>query len=300
MTERVGIDIGGSSIRALGEHGGVARRSVGRASSLSSVLHSVTQVLAEARTAPDARMCIAVPTFVADNGALLETPSIPALTGVNLAAAIAERLGIAPPRIVPDLAAAAWGEAQMGSGRGVERFLCVALGTGANAAAVVNGTVVDTAFGCLGDAGHVNVEPDGPHCPCGGRGCLEAVCSGWALSREADRLGLPDGRALADAAGDGDDRARAAFDRAGAGLGRAVASWSALLWPSVVAVAGGVARAGDLLLEPARRELRRVGVPYIVDDIQIVPAHLGDMATIEGARLLADPIESANAVPVTP
>ncbi len=110
--------------------------------------------------------------------------------------------------VVPDLAAAAVGEYRYGSGRGVERFLCVALGTGANAAAIVYGRVVDTAFGCLGDAGHVLVEPDGPDCACGGRGCLEAVASGWALQQAAIAAGAA-GRPRP-------DRCRSRWRRAGA------------------------------------------------------------------------------------
>ncbi|MFV0452802.1 MAG: ROK family protein [Propioniciclava sp.] len=288
MGEVVGVDIGGNSIRAQsGDRSLVARRPVGRASTLEEVLAAIEAVLVEVAADPSARMTIAVPTFVGPGGRLLEAPAVPALTGVDLAAEVAVRLGRAHPQVVPDLAAAAWGESQQGAGRGVDRLLCVAVGTGVNAAAVVDGEVLDTAFGCLGDAGHVNVEPDGPRCPCGGRGCLESVCSGWALARAAGRIGLGDAAALAVAARSGNRFAHEAYQRAGAALGRAVASWSALVWPSLVAVAGGVAAAGDLLLEPAARELERVGAPYIVGRIQIVPAGLGAEATLVGARLLA-------------
>jgi glucokinase len=114
-------------------------------------------------------VAVAIPSF-AEGGAVLDVPSLPALTGTRLGDLIAARTGAARVELVPDLAAAALGEQRLGSGRGVDRFLCVALGTGANAAAVVGGAVVDTAFGCLGDAGHIKVEADGPGCPCGGRG----------------------------------------------------------------------------------------------------------------------------------
>ncbi len=121
--------------------------------------------------------------------------------GADPSSATARRgLGAWEVAVVPDLAAAALGEHRLGSGRGVERFLCVALGTGANAAAVVGGVPVDTAFGCLGDAGHVKVEADGPPCPCGGRGCLEAVASGHALARDGAALGHAGAREVVAAA----------------------------------------------------------------------------------------------------
>jgi glucokinase len=66
-----------------------------------------------------------------------------------------------------------------------------------------------------------------------------------------------------------------------------MATWSALVWPERIAVAGGVSRAGGLLLEPARAELRRVGTPYVVQDIEVVRAELGADATLVGACALA-------------
>lgn len=283
---RVGIDVGGASVRALttgGKH--IARRTVSPSTTLDQFLQTIGAVVEECGGADN--IAIALPTFVSNDGRLMDCPSIPAITGVELAALLEPRLGCRP-RLVPDLAAAAWGEAQLGSGRDVKRFLCVALGTGANAAAVVDGRLVDTAFGCLGDAGHIIVEPDGPSCPCGGRGCLEAVCSGWALAQVAAGLGLPNSAELARSAKAGDATAVAAFTRAGRALGRAIASWSALLWPDRVAIAGGLAEAGELLFGPACRELGLCGAPYVVGRIELVKAALAEQATLRGACLLAE------------
>lgn len=287
----VGIDVGGSSARGLGEGAPlelISRRPVSRSTTLDEFLGIIRGVLGEVRASPDATVVIALPTFVDASGVLVECPSIPALTGVRLASLIATELSRPAPVLVPDLAAAVVGESRLGSGRDVDRFLCVALGTGANAAATRSGHVVDTVFGSLGDAGHVLVEPEGPDCACRGRGCLESVASGWALAREAKRIGLSTGADVSEAALSGDERAIAILDRAGTALGRAISTWSALLWPEVVAVAGGVARAGELLLAPARRELARIGAPYIVDRIQIVPAGLGDNASLLGSLTLAE------------
>jgi glucokinase len=292
MTElrAVGLDVGGSSMRAAesGDAAAAIRAPVSAATTLAEFIEAAGGLLAAVDPGGAATVAVALPTFVKPDGTLLDCPSIPALTGVRLAALMATELGRSEPLLVPDLAAAVVGESRHGVGLGVDSFLCVALGTGANAAATRGGRVVDTAFGCLGDAGHVLVEPDGPRCSCGGRGCLEAVASGWALAREARVIGLRTGEDLTVAAEQGREDAAAILDRAGVALGRAVASWSALLWPEVVAVAGGVSLAGERLLTPARRELARVGVPYIAERVTIVPATLGETATLVGALCLAE------------
>lgn len=288
-SNHVGVDIGGSGIRAATDDFGVVRpiarlpldRSIGLDELITLVAHAVDSA---AGGRPDS-ICVTVPAFVKARGELTECPSIPALTGTMLAAAVSSATGVDQVGVLPDLAAAAIGEHARGVGRGVDRFLCVAIGTGVNAAAVNGGVLVDTAFGCLGDAGHVLVEPDGPECPCGGRGCLEAVTSGFALARAGAPHGWSDARAVFAAARAGDTDAAAMVEQAGVGLGRALSSWSSMLWPEVVAVAGGLAAAGEQLLRPAREEMLRVGAPYIVGRVRVVTATLGADAALWGAIL---------------
>ncbi len=131
------------------------------------------------------------------------------------------------------------------------------------------------------------VEPDGPDCTCGGRGCLEAVASGWALARDAAAAGLPTGPALSAQAAAGDPAATALWTRAGIALGRAISTWSVLLFPDLVTVGGGLAAAGELLLGPARTELDRIAPSYVRRRLAIVPSALGAEATLAGAALLA-------------
>ena len=230
---------------------------------------------------------VAVPTFVEDDGRLADCPNLPDFTGRPLAALSRGRLGAEQVVVVPDLAAAAVAEHRLGAGRGVARLLVVALGTGVNAAAVADGRLIETAYGCLGDAGHVLVEPDGPACTCGGRGCLEAVASGWALARDAAAAGLPTGPALSAQAAAGDPAATALWTRTGIALGRAISTWSVLLFPDLVTVGGGLAAAGELLLGPARTELDRIAPSYVRSRLAIVPSALGAEATLAGAALLA-------------
>ena len=196
--------------------------------------------------------------------------------------------------VVPDLAAAAVGEYRYGSGRGVERFLCVALGTGANAAATSRAALSTPHSGASAMPGTYWSSRTAPECACGGRGCLEAVASGWALQQAAIAEGLPVGPALTAAALDGDERARELYVRAGVALGRAISSWSVMIWPDLVAVAGGVSAAGELLLTPARAELIRIAPPYVASRLRLVQAELGDLATLTGACHLAGELVSGS------
>lgn len=271
----------------------VARRGLDRETSVSHLLAVVTDALKECGCESPERVVVAVPTYVEEDGRLLDCPSLPQLTGAPLSRLLRQHLRAGEVDVRPDLSCAALGEARLGRGRGVRRLLVVALGTGANAAAVVDGALVETAYGCFGDAGHVLVEPAGPICPCGGRGCLEAVCSGRALNAAAMQLGLGDATQLLRAAEAGRADARAVVIRAGVALGRAISTWSVLVWPDVVAVAGGVAAAGEALLAPARAELHRVAPPYIGDRITVEIAELGAHATLVGALLLASDDEAS-------
>jgi glucokinase len=288
----IGVDIGGSGLRAarVGRTGVISpivRRALDAAVSTPVVIERIRDAVRELGwTDRDVGVGVGIPAFLDDHGTVRFCVNLPGLNGVALPAALG---GVVPADsvvTVPDVAAAAIAEAHLGAGRGVDRLLCAVVGTGVNAAMTVHGRLLETAAGCLGDAGHVLVEPDGPPCQCGGVGCLEAVASGGALARAGQAHGLMDAAAVVRAARAGDARAAGLVERAGVALGRAIAIWCAMLWPGRVAIGGGVAAAGDLLLGPARRELHRVGVPYLTQ-VEILPAQLGADAGLAGSGLLA-------------
>jgi glucokinase len=289
----IAVDVGGSGVRAArvgpaGLDGARAERPLDRTLDAAELAERVRSAVAELQPGPgDAGVAVAFPGFRDADGRVAFAANLPGLDGVLVEELLEPVAGGLAVSGLPDLAAAALAEARLGAGRGVERFLCAALGTGVNAALTVGGRVVDVAYGCFGDAGHVIVEPDGPECACGGRGCLEAVASGAALARDGAALGLPDAAAVVRAARDGRQEAAAIVARAGTALGRALASWGAISFPERVAVTGGLSAAGDLLLEPARAELRRVGAPYVVERMEVVLGELGADSTLAGAGLAA-------------
>jgi glucokinase len=136
------------------------------------------------------------------------------------------------------------------------------------------------------------VDPDGPDCACGGRGCLEAIARGpavveWALAEGWQPDSLADGVAVVGAARNGHPVALAALTRAGRALGIACASAAALLELEVIAVGGGLANAGELLLSPALAAFDRYAGLDFVRRCRLVPAALGSDAGLVGAGVLA-------------
>ena len=287
------VDIGGSGVRAAaldaaGMPTTVARRALSASLDFDQTWSTIVGCLREISSGSDVdALGVAFPAFLSDDGRVQAIVNLPALEGVDLVERFATDIGSRLTLPIPDLGATAVAEAQRGAGAGRRRVLVTGIGTGVNAAITVDGELFAVALGALGDAGHVIVEPDGPRCPCGGRGCLEAICSGAALDAEARRLGWSDTKELAERVRGEDLAAVAIIESAGRALGRAIASWSAMLAPDIVVVAGSVALIGAALLDPARAELRRVGSPQWTSGLDVVSARFPADAALIGAGLLA-------------
>ena len=250
---------------------------------------------------------LAVPGLVDETrGVALRAVNLP-WRDLALAAVVGARLGL-PALLSHDVRAAAAAEAALGAGRASDDFLFVAIGTGIGAAIVHGGRPFLGAHGRAGELGHVVVEPDGPPCGCGARGCLEAIASAAAIERgyaaadggrsggegageavdEGDGAGAAaraSAREVAALAQAGDPVASEVWARAARALGAALSDAVALLDPGLVVVGGGLAEAGAQLLDPVAAELAarsRLGPPP-----RVVAAELGADAGCRGAALLA-------------
>lgn len=188
--------------------------------------------------------------------------------------ALAEHLETAtglPVVVENDANAAGWAEYRFGAARDAAHMLMVTVGTGLGGAVVLDGRMLRGSGGFAGEIAHMTAVPDGQWCGCGRRGCLEQYTSGTALVRAAKHraaIGDPVMEPLVAAAGgdrkeitgplvtrlaqQGDPGSVDLLHDLGTALGRGVASIAALLDPGAIVVGGGVAAAGDLLLEPAR------------------------------------------------
>jgi glucokinase len=230
-----------------------------------------------------------------DRSAVRNVTNLPGLNHAPLRDHLSERLNVTV-LLDNDACAAALGEYQYGAGRDATRLLVVTVGTGIGAGMVVEGEVFRTSQGCLGDPGHVIVAPDGPRCGCGGRGCVEALAAAPAIVRRAStraeqeptsalaRLPQPlEVRDIARVAAEGDPTARQVLAEAGRWLGQGLASLLHVLSPERILIGGGVAEAGDLLLEPTRAALLEYGMPFLTQHLTIDRAALTTDAGILGA-----------------
>jgi glucokinase len=239
-----------------------------------------------------------------EHGVVLFLPNLPGTwPDVPLAAVISQAIG-RPVHLLNDVRAITYGEWLAGAGRGVETMACFAVGTGIGGGLVVNGQLHLGIGGTAGELGHQTIDPNGPLCGCGNRGCLEAFASGPAIAAMGVKAvsqglttsigGLADydlnritPELICEAARGGDAIARDIWRQAGAYLGVAIANVLVMVGPRRVVIAGGVAAAGDLLFAPVRSTVQERVKMMPVDQVEIVPAALGANAGIIGAALWA-------------
>lgn len=236
-----------------------------------------------------------------------ETLFLPNLPGtwprVPLARTIQQRTGLRVA-LLNDVRSITCGEWRFGAGRGVDTVAVFAVGTGIGGGLVINGQLHLGIGGTGGELGHMTIDYNGPRCGCGNYGCLEAFASGPAIAAmgmKAVAQGLTTSLGelcgydlnkitpalIARAAEEGDAIARDIYEKAGFYLGVAAANMCASVGPRRIVVAGGVANAGRLLLDPMERTMRERVTIMPVDQVEIVPALLGDDAGVIGAAVWA-------------
>ncbi|MFD8559333.1 ROK family protein [Streptosporangium canum] len=235
--------------------------------------------------------------------------NMPGWRGFPLRAKLAERFPGVPVRIHNDAVCLAVAEHWRGAGRGSANMLGMVVSTGVGGGLILGDRLIDGGSGNAGHIGHIVVDPDGPPCGCGGRGCLEAIARGpglaaWAVEQgwtpgagspyaEAALAGpayveaaAASGRQLALDAKAGDEIALAAMSRAGRALGLAIASATNLCDLDVVTIGGGLSQAGPLLFDPLEATLRDHTRMEFARRVRVVPASLGQDAGLVGAAAL--------------
>lgn len=289
----LGVDIGGTKVLAGVVIDGriVARTRRPTGSSAEDIELAIVEAIKElAATYPIASVGIAAAGFISsDRSTILNSPNIPSWNGVNLAAPIADAIGM-PVFLENDANAAAWGEYRFGSASDVNDFLMVTVGTGIGGGIIIGGQMSRGGFGIGAEIGHMCLVPDGRECGCGQRGCFEQYASGSALVRSVRERGGPSlsGAEITQAAQTGEDFAVAAFAEIGQWLGRGIASAAALLDPTVIVIGGGVGDAGELLLAPTRQSFEaHLPATNVRPHARIVAASLGSDAGVIGAADLA-------------
>jgi glucokinase len=222
---------------------------------------------------------------------------------VPLQRTIAELTGL-PTALLNDVRSITNGEWRFGAGRGVETVAVFAIGTGIGGGLVINGELHLGIGGTGGELGHTTIDYNGPICGCGNRGCLEAYASGPAIAamglkavtqglttRIADLcendLNRVTPELIARAAQAGDEIANDIYQRAGFYLGIAAANVCVTIGPRRIIIGGGVAQAGDLLLDPIRRTLRARVTVIPTEQVEVVQSQLGNNAGVIGVACWA-------------
>ena len=221
-------------------------------------------------------------------GAVGSSSILPGWVGVDPAAAVSETLE-RPVHVDNDANLGALGEVAWGAGRGRRDVAYIKAATGIGAGLVLDGRLYRGRAGTAGEIGHTTVDEQGEVCRCGNRGCLETFVGTprllELLARSHGRdLTLPDVLRLA---ADGDAGSGRILADAGRQIGVAVANLCNLLSPELVIVGGGLAGAGDLVLQPLRDAVRRYAIPSAAAAVEIVPGELGERAEVLGAVALA-------------
>lgn len=200
-----------------------------------------------------------------------------------------ERLN-APVYIDNDVNTLTLAEQWFGAGQGVDDFLVITVGRGVGMGIVVNRQFYRGARGGAGELGHTVVDPQGPLCECGKRGCLETFVGDHGLLRMAGELLGKDAPLSTDEllalAEDGDGRAREVFSKAGQLLGLMIANLINLFNPQRVIISGEGARYGTLLFEPMRAAINQHALPALAEDAQVQVEPWGDDAWARGAASL--------------
>ena len=317
MGKRIGIDVGGTNVKiALVDKSGkiIYSNSVptyakmGYEYTVNNIKQAIKDLMKETNTTAKDIDGIGFdfPGQVDyKTGVVKLAPNIPGWVNVPIAQMIEEEFHI-PTRIDNDVRCAALGEMKFGAGQGCENFVCITVGTGIGSGLVVNGQLVRGASNAAGEIGHIKLQmKDGLICGCGDTGCLEAYASGSSIvamaqdyikggkSTKFREMAAAEGGEItpymvAKAAEAGDPVAKRIFAIVGEYIGIGLTSVINLLNPEKVIIGGGVAEAGDLLLDPIRKTIKERAMVVAGSTVEIVPAQLGNSAGVIGASMLID------------
>jgi glucokinase len=306
--ETIGVDLGGTKMLVgvlAGTEPLYEQREASKGQTEDELVELLVREIEEAREArPDvAAIGLGIPaTIDHESGVAVSAVNLP-LKNLPIREIVSERTGL-PVFVDNDGNVAALAEYLYGAAQGKPDIVMLTVGTGIGGGLILRGEIYRGSTGAGAELGHVVIQADGPPCQgnCPNHGCVESLASGTALGREAraaaesaleSALGKAlaegkeiDGRVATEAALAGDQTAIEVFELIGGRLGVACSSFANIFQPHAIVVGGGVIAAGDLLLEPARREVRERALDPM-NKTPILEATLGNDAGMIGAAALA-------------
>ncbi len=307
----VGVDLGGTNIVSgvLDEDGNVVSRDkrptmlqLGRDRSILRLIDSIRESISKAGVKVEELSGIGIGspgTLDPFAGVIIAPENLPDWRNVPIVEIIQKEFDV-PTVLDNDANVVAVGEQWKGAGKGFDSFLCVTLGTGVGGGAICNGKLLTGFNGNAAEIGHLTVDYKGPRCNCGNYGCMELYASATAIVRRAKEkirsenpdtvLSEFDGFTAEDihkAAKGGDRFAVEMFEETGFFLGVGLVSAINVLNVEVIAITGGMAKAGDLIFEPVRETILERGLPGVKDKVKVIPVELGEDAALMGAAKIS-------------
>ena len=310
---RIGIDVGGTNVKIalVDDKGSIlysnsvpTRAEMGYEYTVNNIKQAIKDLITETKVSHIEGIGFDFPGQIDyKNGIVRLAPNIPGWVNIPIAQIIEDEFKI-PTRIDNDVHCAALGELNFGAGKGCENFICMTVGTGIGSGIVINGKLVRGASNAAGELGHIKLQMhEGPLCGCGDYVCLEAFASGPSIVAMAEEY-IKGGKStkfremanrgeitpfvVAEAAKQGDPVARRIFTRVGEYIGFGLSSVVNLLNPEKIIIGGGVADAGDILLDPIRETIKKRSMVVAGSAVEVVPAKLGNTAGVIGASLLIE------------
>jgi len=295
-SRHIGLDLGGTNIKwAVVEQSGpdgwhtLDRGQVPTDTSDEerSVVAQLAALAVEVRDGVDhgevVSLGVAVPgLYIPETGVVTFLTNVPGeWSATPCGEPISRAVGL-PTRLINDARAFGLAELRFGAGRDVDSFIGFTLGTGIGGVFAIGNQVIQGYRGQAGELGHQTIDPDGPWCGCGNRGCVEAYCR---ADQVAIACGTNDPREAIEKARAGDERAIAGLAQIGRYLGIGISNAVTVITPDLVILGGGWSSAGDLLIEPIKAEMRRRVITTPVERVNVVMAELGTWAGAIGAAV---------------
>jgi glucokinase len=305
-SRHLGVDVGGTKclgviITDRGEVAATDRRPTPRGDRqlLDTVAELAAELGAVAGTIDTAG--VGLPGSITRGGVLTSSPHLPGVVNFDAATALSGELGMRVA-VTNDASCAALAEWRLGAGRGVDDMIMITLGTGIGGGVIADGRLLLGANGYVGEFGHMMIDPNGPQCPCGQRGCWERYASGSAVALEAKRAAsegrlqrLVDDAGSADAitseqvvtaAAAGDADAIAVLDHFAHWMAAGLANLTNAFDPARFVLGGGLSAAAPVF-EPMLR--RHCAALVYASNLRALPdirfAALGERAGAIGAAL---------------
>ncbi len=315
----IGVDVGGTNIRMgiVTPDGRILKKiqyptdmSRGGMAMMEGLVSRIQDFVREGTRGvlPEVRIGIGIAGPIdLRRGVLIAPPNLPDLNGFPLREFLKERISL-PIAIENDANAFTLGEGWRGAARGCLHYCGITLGTGVGGGIVVVGKILHGAEGMGGEVGHMVLNPEGPLCGCGGRGCLEVYGSGSGirrmaleaiekgegleiLKRSGRNIDKVTSEEVFEAAQGGDETALKVFNEMGRYLGLGLVNLVNLFNPEKIVIGGKVSRAWNYFIGSATEVVHQRAMKGQREKVEIVQAECGDDAGILGAAYTALKLE---------